>query len=167
MNLETDKLRKYLNENYSFDFSLGGFVTKRACGRRKRGVRAGYVRKKGYIEIRIGNSRFFEHNLSWFYFKGSFPPTGKELDHKNRIRNDNRPDNLRLCTRSQNNVNTGLRSDNKVGVRGVYYNKKKKKYCAQLSVNGKRMTIGHYDSIKEASNVIVSARISAYGEFAL
>jgi hypothetical protein len=73
----------------------------------KAGTIAGTLSNKGYIHIKIGGVRYTAHRLAWVIYYGSEPTN--EIDHINRIRNDNRISNLRDVTKSENCRN---RSDN-------------------------------------------------------
>ena len=74
-----------------------------------------------------------------------------DIDHINgdNIR-DNRKINLRLATRSQNNMNRKIQCNNTSGVVGVYYDNTKKKWGAQLGLNKKTIHLGYYDDFDEA-----------------
>lgn len=167
MKLETDVLRDLIDEYLIFNFEGGFFTWKKGRGRAKAGRRAGFISNQGgYSIICLGRKDHFEHNLVWFYFKGEFPPEGYELDHKNRKRSYNHPDNLRLGTRSLNNANMCLRSDNKVGYRGVHFNKEKKRFCAQVTKDGKTTSLGYFDTAEEAAKAVALVRDRLFGEFA-
>ena len=72
------------------------------------------------------------------------------VDHINHNTLDNRRDNLRLATYSENGQNRkGASSRSKSLVRGVYWNKREFKWIAQIRLNGK-VYGGRYDSKKEA-----------------
>ncbi len=75
------------------------------------------------------------------------------VDHINRNTLDNRRSNLRLVSRFQNGWNMKLRSDNRSGYKGVHWFKKTKKWCARISVMGKRISLGHYCNLKDAIRV--------------
>ena len=81
-----------------------------------------------------------------------------EVDHKNRNPLDNRKENLRLCSRSENLVNTKAR--NKNGYKGVYL-RKDGMYEARISV-----LIGVFDDIKKAADAFENESIKRYGIFA-
>ena len=57
--------------------------------------------------------------------------------HGYKTRNDNRKSNLRICTRSQNNMNQKIRKDNKTGIKGVCWDRYKNKWVAHISIDGK------------------------------
>lgn len=164
--LRIGRLRYLIDESLQFDFAQGCFVRKITCGVGVAGARAGYIRKGGYSEIRLNRIRYFEHNLVWVYFKGEFPPEGYEIDHRDRIRSNNHPDNLRLGTRSFNNANVGLRRDNKVGYRGVHFSKEKNKFCAQVSKDQKVTSLGYFATAEEAAKAAAEVRDRLFGEFA-
>ncbi len=58
---------------------------------------------QGYIGIGIKRKTYYAHRLAWLYMTGVWP--SKEIDHKNRIRDDNRWVNLREATRSMQSRN--------------------------------------------------------------
>jgi len=57
-----------------------------------------------------------------------------EVDHKNRIKTDNRLENLRWCNRRENQINKGMRSDNKSGIKGVSYFKRDKYWKGSIYI---------------------------------
>lgn len=91
---------------------------------------------------------------------------GEEVDHKNGDRLDNRGDNLRFCTRSQNNFNQQISSRNKSGYKGVSWDKGNKKWRSQAHINDKAFNLGRYDTKKEAALAYNNFAIKHFGEFA-
>lgn len=90
------------------------------------------------------------------------PPLGADVDHVNRNVTDNRRQNLRLATRSQNNANTvgrGGTSSYKGVLRG---GRQGKKWRAQLASRH----LGYFDTEAEANEAYVAAAKEAFGEFA-
>lgn len=94
------------------------------------------------------------------------PPSGFDVDHINGNKLDNRRANLRICSRHENTFNQGLRSNNNSGYKGVSWRKQERKWIAQIQANGKRKTIGYFDSAIEAARAYDNAAIEAYGEYA-
>jgi hypothetical protein len=84
-------------------------------------------------------------------------PNDLVTDHINRDKLDNRRSNLRLATVSLNNFNTKLRSDNKSGVKGIYWSKLHNKWRVTISKECKRVSCGLFENLVDA----VSARNSA------
>ena len=60
-----------------------------------------------------------------------------EIDHKSRIRTDNRVENLKWCNHRENNINKGINSRNKSGVKGVFFRKDRNRWigCIQVEEN--------------------------------
>jgi hypothetical protein len=91
---------------------------------------------------------------------------GVDVDHINRNTLDNRRENLRLCSRSQNNANTGLRVNNKVGFRGVSFIKRLNRFAADIHIKKKHVFIGYFDSAIEAAKAYDAKALELFGEFA-
>ncbi len=87
-------------------------------------------------------------------------------DHINGDTLDNRRENLRLATASQNAMNRRPRSDNKSGVRGVCWDKRYQKWEAYVKVDGKQKKIGRFVSIEQAAEAVAQARAEMHGRFA-
>ncbi len=69
-------------------------------------------------------------------------PPGLFTDHVNGNQLDNRRENLRVCTPSQNQANKKLSKNNTSGHKGVEHVKKINRWRATIVVNGKRITHG-------------------------
>ena len=85
-------------------------------------------------------------------------------DHKNGNKSDNREENLRPATPSQNRMNTPIRRGNKTGYKGVQ--SARDKFCVQLRYKGKLMYFGAFDTPEEAAKVYDLAALKYFGEFA-
>lgn len=91
-------------------------------------------------------------------------PDGKDIDHINRNKLDNRKDNLRVCTRLQNSKNQKLKPCNTSGFKGV--SKLKTKWQANIR-NGKTFSyLGCFNAPKEAAQAYDRAALRLHGEFA-
>ena len=60
------------------------------------------------------------------------------VDHISHDTKDNRKQNLRLVTPSQNGMNKIIQSNNTTGVTGVYFHKPSEMWCAYIKINGKQ-----------------------------
>lgn len=87
------------------------------------------------------------------------------VDHKNRNIKDNRIENLRICTKQQNAYNAKVRATNSSGVTGVWYRKDTKKWVAEIKYNGKKKTLGCFESKDEAIKKRREAEKIYCGEF--
>ncbi len=86
------------------------------------------------------------------------------VDHINGQKLDNRIQNLRVCTRAQNNQNVGIKSDNRTGYKGVSLHGKR--YRAIVRINKKSINIGTFDCPLEAARAYDVAAKGIIGEFA-
>ena len=91
--------------------------------------------RDGYILNFIKGKIYREHRLIWMYVYGEMP--NGMLDHINRIKSDNRIENLRIVSFSENRQNIGKLSNNKSGFKGVWFHKVNKNWCASISVDKK------------------------------
>ncbi len=92
-------------------------------------------------------------------------PHGVEVDHINRNPLDNRKENLRLCTPSQNIGNQKLRASNRSGFKGV--RRHRGKWQAVISKLGAVYCLGTFEDKKHAASIYDQKAIELYGEFAL
>jgi hypothetical protein len=137
-----------------------GSRAERAWNARFAGTRAGTG--LGYVAIGIFGRRYKAHRLAWLYVHGEWP--GRELDHINCDKSDNRIANLRQATRSQNIANSRARSDSTSGIKGVRLHKPSGRWMARLTGGGKRH-IGLFDTPEAAHAAYVAAAEKHFGEF--
>lgn len=116
-----------------------------------------YVRRTTQVINKIGGDRVYLHHE--VFGKGF-------IDHKNGNGLDNRKENLRFATRSQNNCNR--RKLDKNIPKGVYFCKASKKpvYIAQIKFNKKHYYLGRFKTAEEAHEAYKKKAIELHGEFA-
>lgn len=115
-----------------------------------------------YVRIRIDGVMYKAHRLAWLYMTGEWPP--EDIDHRDLNRKNNRWENIRSATRSQNNANQSVRKDNKSGYKGVSL--KAGKWWAQICVRGERRSLGRFATLEEAVMIYRRAVSDEFGEFA-
>jgi len=128
----------------------------------KKGDAAG-AKGNGYIQISISGKVYRAHRLAFLYMTGSWP--NPCTDHINGIRDDNRWRNLREATKSQNNRNKGMQSNNKSGHIGVSWRKNTKKWTARIRVEDKYLSLGSYVNKEDAAEAYRNASLKHFGEF--
>jgi hypothetical protein len=92
-------------------------------------------------------------------------PKGFYTDHINHNTLDNRTNNLRVCTNSQNQMNQRKRADNTSGYRGVV--KHGCKWQAKIKLNGKWSHLGTYQEPEDAARAYDAAAKRLHGEYAV
>ena len=91
---------------------------------------------------------------------------GQIGDHKNHDTLDNRRKNLRVCSRTQNAMNQTLSKNSTSGFKGVFWDKEKRKWVAQLRTNGKRKYLGGFVTPELAALAYDVAAAQEFGDFA-
>lgn len=152
-----------LKELVSYDPGSGVFTNIKARGGIKVGEQLKGSEVSGYIVFKLCKKTYKAHRLAFLYMQGRIP---KYVDHINGIRDDNRWCNLREATWEQNQHNSGIRKDNKSGVKGVRWNAKSKKWMAEIKLNKKAYYLGMFDSVEAAALVINDKRKALHKEFA-
>lgn len=132
---------EYLKKKVHYDPLTGEFT------RTKSGKRAGYFSGK-YLHLKVGNKRFQQHRLAWFFYYGTFPDC--PIDHIDGDPSNNRIANLRLATDGMNQQN----SKKFVGV-----TVDRSLYKAQISIKGKSKTIGRFKTFEEARQAYLKTKI--------
>jgi hypothetical protein len=153
-----------LSKWVTYDPETGLFTRLIFKGKCRPGDKIGGTNHDGYVVFRVGGKKHLAHRLAWLYIHGKWPEN--ELDHVNRIRDDNRICNLRESSRVANAQNTGSPvMGNKSGYQGVspYGSKWKAKIC----VLGKQIYLGNFDDPAEAHQTYLDAKKKYHPTFTL
>lgn len=175
---ERDPSQEEVNRLFEYDSETGNliwrerpredFATLRAMkiwNTRFAGKVAGCVRKDGYRGIRINGKDYFAHRLIYILHCGSISE-GMQIDHISGDPLNNRINNLRLASSSENSRNTTFRSDNQVGVKNVSIHAAGG-YNVRVMVDGKIISKSSVNwTIEEAATYAANLRDELHGEFA-
>lgn len=131
-------------------------------GQFKAGEIAGSLNSQGYWSVKINGRTYSAHRIAWAIIKGKWPEF--EMDHVNGNRGDNRWSNLRECTKSQNQWNTGLNRKNSSGFKGVFKHKDQWRAC--IAHNKKRMHLGLFSTPELAGAAYIKKQAELHQEFA-
>lgn len=129
----------------------------------KAGDVAGVLDSRGYRQIGVGGRVYLAHRLIWAYVTGVWPTT--LIDHINGNRDDNRWDNLREATPSENKANSKLMRTNTSGLKGAFFRKDIGRWVATIGKHRTRRHIGFYDSAEEAHAAYAAEARRLNGEF--
>lgn len=134
---------------------------------RRRGVKSGsvtgYLRKDGYWRIQIYRHRYMANRLAWLYMTGEWP--AEEIDHINGVPGDDRWENLREASHSQNMHNSRRPRHNTSGVKGVSWFARDAKWKACIQVNKRRIHLGYFTDLGAARAAYAAAAAKYHGEF--
>jgi hypothetical protein len=137
-----------LRELLEYAPETGEFIWKVSHPRAAAGAVAGAEDHYGYVVIRLDGRLYKAHRLAWLYVYGVWPD--KNIDHVNRVKNDNRMVNLRLADQSVNMHNVGARVSSKSGVAGVTWRGDRKKWNARIKVGYKNFNLGLFNDMAAA-----------------
>lgn len=148
--------------NYNPD--TGVFTWKvRTASRAAPGTEAGWFDKDGYRCVTVLGKKIKCHRLAWWWMRGVWPEDGVYIDHINRVKDDNRIDNLRIATPSQSAMNRGAQSNNTSGHKGVFQTKGY--WHARIQIAGETIPLGYYDNVEAAVAAYEEAAQNLQGEF--
>ena len=113
------------------------------------------IDSEGYRSGKIFGASFRAHRVIWAMQTGAWPVD--EVDHRDRDTQNNRWDNLREATRSQNAMNRAAD--------GVFYAAHRKRWVAEIVAGGKVIRLGGFVSRDDALSARAAAEIEHHGVF--
>lgn len=152
-----------MNFHEFFEYKDGKLFWKVTRGAIKSGWEAGTDHGSGYKVVMLNGKSHRVHRIIFAMHHGYLP---EEVDHINGNKSDNRVENLRAATTSQNGMNKGVSSANRSGVKGVSWNKNDRQWKARVCVSGVEKYIGGFKDKNSAEAAVISARNQLHGEFA-
>lgn len=146
-----------------FEYKDGQLFRKVSRRSYKSGDLVGNIEASGYVRTTLNGKRYSIHRIVYLMQHGYMP---KEIDHINGNKSDNRIENLREVSRSENNVNRGSFKQNKSGYKNVSWHKLESKWQVQLKINKKAKHFGYFDDLELADLVATEARDKYFGKYA-
>ena len=121
-----------------------------------------------YLHIQLPDGTSYNlksHRIVYALYYNTVDFDGKDIDHINRNGKDNSPQNLRLATRHQNQLNRSKQKNNKIGHKNIRYHHTCKKFTVQIGYKGKAIYFGSYSTLEEAIQVRDAKLKELAGEF--
>lgn len=120
----------------------------------------GYTARNGYGYMSFRGDRTEVHRAAWILHNGEEIPEGVEIDHICHNRACINPSHLRPVNKSENAQNySGRRPNNTSGHPGVYWDRRRGKWIAQVRINGRQTYVGIYADVEEAAKAARIARL--------
>lgn len=150
--------------NAMFEYRNGDLFWKIKASRKVRiGEKVGSPNDGGYMRTTINYKPYRLHRVIFLMHHGYMP---ENIDHIDGNPSNNKIENLREATKSQNGMNVGIKKNNTSGVKGVCWHKGSSTWRAIVAVNGKQITLGYYKDLERAKESVLAARAVHHKEFA-
>lgn len=140
--------RKVIPKNYKT-----GFV----------GQRVGYMHKTGYWVCNYKGKTTKVHRMIFLMLKGYLP---QEIDHIDQDRANNKIENMREASRSENQFNKSIQKTSKSGFRGVSWHRGSQAWVVRVIKHGATVYQSYFKDLELAGLVAQEARAKFYGDFA-
>ena len=153
-----------LNYLFYYDPKEGSLVNKVDRGVAKEGEMPAYVSARKIKHMMVDGVIYAEHRLIWYMLKGE---DANLLDHVDRDSTNNRIENLRKATKSQNGANSASKAKKFLpGVKVIKGREEHKRpYMAYIGYEGKQIHLGYFETEEEAHETHKQAHLARYGEF--
>lgn len=124
---------------------------------------AGTIDGNGYMQTGINGRYFKNHRIIFLMHHGYLPDL---IDHIDGNKLNNKIENLREATESQNNYNKRLQKNNRSGVKGVHWVKRFKKWRVRIGFDGKDVHVGYFEKYEDAVSAATKTRSKLHKTFA-
>lgn len=153
--------QEYLKELFTYhDGNLYWKVNKPGL---KIGDKAGSLQIHGYYSVGINYKQYYNHRLIYLYHYGYIP---KYIDHIDNNSLNNKIENLRKVTMSQNIMNSRLNKNSSSQYKGVSWYKPSQKWRSRIKIDGKEIYLGSFDDDWTAAFIYNVYARGVFGKYA-
>lgn len=118
----------------------------------------------GYLFVTLQKKNHKIHRLVANAYINN-PDNKPFVDHKDNNKSNNNISNLRFATNKENCQNASIGKRNTSGVKGVHWNKKYKKWQANIRIDGILIFLGYFQYIEDAKQARIKKANEVFGEF--
>lgn len=147
--------------NEIFKYHKDGYLIRLSNGNKACKLYKGHGRNK----VWCNGKSYLSHRVIWEMHNGPIPK-GMEVDHKDINNLNNKIENLRLCTSSQNKMNRRKGALSKKLPKGVSITSKGK-IRARITIESKEKHLGTFPTVEDAMNAYNKKAVELHGEFAV
>jgi HNH endonuclease len=123
---------------------------------------AGTTQSMGYTQVCIWGKKYLASRLAWLFVHNKWP--AHDVDHVNGMPWDNRLENLRSASKSENRANSRRPKNSSSGRKGVYLYRRK--WHATIAKDYKQYYLGGFSTIEAAAAAYAAAAKQIFGDFA-
>ncbi len=153
--------KKLLHE--LFEYKDGELYWKKSPSKIvKAGSKAGFLNSNNRKQVKIFQNHYLIHRVIFMMFYGWLP---EFIDHIDNNQLNNKIENLRPATRSQNQCNRKTQKSLS-GIKGITWCNSQNKWRASFQLNKKKIHVGRFDSLEKAKIAIIEFRSKYHGNFA-
>lgn len=138
----------------TFEYHPGGYLIRKKNGK-PCGQRANT--RQGYALVSVGGRLLYAHRIIYAIINGEMPEG--EIDHIDQNHMNNRIENLRDVSSSENQHNYKIPKDNTSGFTGVSWYARDRKWKAEIMVDNQRIYLGYFENFEEAVEARKKAKI--------
>jgi hypothetical protein len=157
---EASGLAKAVQFEKIMEYREGKLHWKVRCGARAMPGSAVGSMTKEYLRFKYNSKTYANHRVIFYLHHNWWP---EEVDHINMDKLDNRIENLRAATKSQNQANSAPYKSREM--KGSYLNSSGK-YMAIIQKDKKRYYLGVYETQEGAAKAYADAAKKLHGDFA-
>jgi hypothetical protein len=155
--------RKILKQFFEYHQD-GCLVRTKDLGRGKIGQKVfGTKNSEGYMLVTFQRKSYRIHRLIFLLVRGTQP---NAIDHIDRDKTNNRIENLRAVTVSENHCNKIEQRNNRSGVKGLSWDRAKNYWKGSIQINGKRISVGHSKDRAKVERLLKQKREELHGKYA-
>jgi len=155
--------QEFVKEYFKYD---DGLLLLRKKYSRRCGVsldtKVGSLSAAGYLRVSIDYRKYSIHRLIFLYHHGFLP---EKIDHIDQNKTNNKIENLREASQSENLTNRGLNKTNTTGYKGVSFVHKTNKYIAHICKDNIKEHLGTFNTAKEAAEAYDKRAEEIHGKF--
>jgi hypothetical protein len=128
-----------------------------------KGKKVGALSSTGRLGVKLLGKQYLVHRIIYAMHHGN---CAEYVDHIDGNPLNNKIENLRAATMSENAINSKPRAKTKSGVKGVTWHGRDKLWHVRLRVGGEQKSFGYFKDLVEATSVAKAARLQHHGAFA-
>lgn len=157
---------EFVRERFDYD-PEGYLIWKPSVNNDRVGKRAGGKDKDYWlVQFTTSKKKVPAHRIIFLWHYGYLPEAPLTIDHANQNKLDNRIENLRVATPTQQNANKPVDPRSTTKLKGVEYDRVRDRYRAIVTINGVKYRSKRFKTAEEAHAKYLIMAKALFGKFA-